>query len=322
MFNEVLKKEYLGTEVSESNRDALTRYFLRISSKEKEHGKDIVQMPLEQLLDTLKSLDIRREETRGHLLSLLRGYYNWVKLNKSDIEIEDAFDTINPSSFGTSDSVRNSMVRDPRHLQEILSDGLDRENYENRSIVVELLFWLIYYGIPFEKINLLEKEHIDFETNTVHVGDEKYQVSEKIAALWRNVIEIKHIEKRNGRATESNSSFTMGFSDCALMDNIYLFRPIVGNKGDSKTPCSSNTLRKMYSSVFEGAERKIIPIRNIYYSGMFYRLYLREINGDEITPETLAMCFGVKYNSPMDMNVKTRKWRTDYEDWKVAFSLV
>lgn len=321
MYNEALKKQYISTEDSQQYQAALTRYFMRIASKEKEYGKDLVEMNLEQLLDTLKSLDVRREATRGHLISLLRGYYNWVKLNRKDIEVDDALSSIMPSSIGSDDTVKNSMIKDPEHLKSILDNGLDRD-YENKSMVTELLFWLVYCGIDFEKIPALEKNNINYETNIVRVTDEiSCEITDEIAALWNVVAELTYIEKRNGKAASAKNRPSTEFSKVALMNNNYLFRPIVGNKGDSRTQASPNWLRKLHSGVFEYSDTKIIPFRNIKYSGIFHKLYLLEKAGNVISNELLADSFSLSYNKQSELLSKARKWRTDYQDWKIAFAL-
>ena len=78
LYNEEIKKEYIDFE--SKNSDAIRRYFQRIYDKENEYKKDIYDMNREELLDTITSLNIRREESRSHFISLLRGYIIWAKL--------------------------------------------------------------------------------------------------------------------------------------------------------------------------------------------------------------------------------------------------
>jgi integrase len=301
------------------NGDVLRRYFLRLAAKEEEYQQDICVMQRRELADTLKSLNIRREETRGHLLSLLRGYIDWARLNGVE-NVQKVIHLITPESIISDDSVKTSMIKSPEHLKEILDDGLDYTNYENRSKVVTLLFRLLYQGIPLDEIRSLKKTDIDYNTGIIKISDEKtYQIDTELAALWKECASITYIEKRNGKADTAKSKTVMEFIKYDLADNDYLFRKIAGSKADSNEPCSLNTFRKMVAYAFAGNEAKTIPARNINFSGLFYKLYQYEQSGNEITPEVLAGFFLVKYNNRQEMLANTRKWRIDYDDWKIAF---
>jgi hypothetical protein len=80
-----------------------------------------------------------------------------------------------------------------------------------------------------------------------------------------------------------------------------------------------DTLRKMVLAVFKAGEIPPVAVRNINTSGIFYKLYLSEKEGNEITPEVLAKFFRTNYDENSRLKNITRKWAIDFEDWKVAF---
>ena len=317
MFNSEQKQNYIDSD--KANKDALRRYFLRLAPKEKDYAKDIYEMTQAELIDTLKSLNIRREDTRGHLLSLLRGYVDWARF-KGLPGCQTIIHLLSPESISSDDIINNTMIKDPDHLQEILNDGLDYENYENRSKITSLLFKLLYQGLDLDQIRNLQKDDLDYATNMVKLADGSlYEVDAHIAPLWEECAAITFIEKRNGRADTAKSSKSVEFIKYDLADNNYLIRTIAGDKGDTNMPCSLNQLRKMISRVFMANEAKTIPARNINYSGIFYKLYMHEKAGNEITPQLIAEKFFVKYETRTELLANTRKWRIDFEDWRIAF---
>jgi hypothetical protein len=322
VYNDKQKQTYLDFEGV--NTDSLKRYFIRIEPKEEEHQKDISQMNQEELIDTLQSLNIRREESRGHLLSLMRGYINWVKLHEHGApNLPNSINTITPESIGSDSAVKDTMIKNPEHLQSLLDDGLDYINYENRSKITKLLFWLLYQGILLEDMPSLRKDSIDYSNYVIKVSNNKtYQIDDKTIKLWKDCVVISYIEKKNGRSIISKRSDTNEYSKYDLIDNEYLFRPIVGNKGYTNQKSSIHTIRKMLSGVFEACDMKSIPARNINYSGIFYKIYLREKEGEKITPEIIAEYFTIKYKDRVELIANTRKWRIDYEDWKIAFDYI
>jgi integrase len=317
IYNENLKQQYM--EFDGANADSIKRYFVRIASKEFDYSKDIVEMTQDELIDTFKSLNIRREESRGHFLSLIKSYVNWAILNDKT-QNGNAIARITPESIGTEEAVKDNMIKSPEHLQEILDDALDRENYENKSKMCDLLFWLLYQGIRLEEIQALKKDSIDFNTNTVTtiLGTE-FSLSDDIARLWKECATITYYEKKNGKSQYAKSSNVSEYVKYDLVDNKYLFRSIVGNKVNTNTMMNFNQLRKLIAYVFDACEKKTIPARNINYSGIFYKLYLLEKEGHSITPEIIAKYFRIKYNASSNLPTVTRKWRIDFEDWKLAF---
>jgi len=316
MFNEPQKREYIEFEVT--NEQALDRYFRRIAPKEKEYSKDIVDMKLDEALDTLMSLGIRREESRGHLLSLLKGYANWA-FSKGKTKNKNVIGVLTPASIGTDDAVKESMIASPEHLKEILETGLDYVDYESKSNMSELLLRLLFEGITLEEIQALKKTDIDEHNRIKTIHGKEFTVSEDLAGLWKKCTKITSYEKKNSRAAGSKKKNINEFSELVLADNEFLFRPVLSVSVNEKDMITLDSLRKIIVAVFYACERKTIPARNINYSGIFYKLLLLERQGTKLTPEIYAEYFRVAENSKNYLTNLTRKWRIDYEDWKIAF---
>jgi hypothetical protein len=317
MYNAKQKQEYIDFEAT--NEGAMRRYFVRIAPKEDEYSKDIIDMDLVQLLDSLKSLNIRRAESRGHLLSLLRGYRNWAYLNKKT-KNKDVVGIVTPESIGTDEAVKVNMIGSPEHLQLIFDDALDYEFYENKSKMSELLLRLLYEGITLEEIQALKKTDIDYNGNKVKtIHGTEFTVSDEIAQLWKQCAKMDYYEKKNGRALFSDKANVNEYTKYDLEESVYLFRTIVSNKSYPNTMMTLDALRKVLLSVFSACERKTIPARNINYSGIFYKLLQAEKAGTVITPEVIAEYFRIAPNEKYYLANMTRKWRVDYEDWKIAF---
>ena len=317
MYNGNQKQEYINFEAT--NEGALKRYFARIADKENAYSKDIADMNLSELLDSLKSLNIRREESRGHLLSLLRGYVNWAILNNKT-ENANIIGQVTPESIGTDNAIKETMIASPEHLQLIFDDALDYENYENKSKMSELLLRLLYEGITLEEVQAFKKTDIDYEERKIRtVNDTDFIVSDYIARLWKDCTTITYYERKNSRAANAKTSNINEYTKYDLHDNKYLFRTIIGKKGNSNDMITMDTLRKIILAVFTACEKKTIPARNINYSGIFYKLYSLEKEGTVITPEIIAEYFRIKYKQGDYLSNITRKWRIDYEDWKIAF---
>lgn len=317
MYNQEVKQQYIDME--KTNAGSLTRYFNRVASKEQEYLKDIMDMDQDELLDTLRSLKLRRESYRGHLLSLFRGYVNWARRNGLTTNANH-INRITPESIASEEVTKETMIADSEHLDSILRNGLDYEYYENKSLITELLFRLLYEGIDLTEIQALRKNSIDYESHTVTTPDgSTFVLSDHIAQLWKKCADITFIEKKNGKADMAKRANVMEYSQSPLIANDYLFRTTESVYRNANDMCPLNTLRKKIISVFESMDKPTVPARNIKASGIFNKMRQLELNGQEVTNQIVADLFRLKYSEDTYLSLITRNWRNDYSDWQIAF---
>jgi hypothetical protein len=314
-------------------------YFLRISEFEKKYKKDIVDMNYKELMDTIASLNIRRELTRSHLISLLRGYSSWARL-QGKTNNKDVIGMFSAEGIDSSAAICNQMFKDLEHLNSVIDNSLDYITQENRSSRDELLIRLLYDGLEFERIPCLQKNDIDYNTLTVVAlpNEEKYKdlkrkkelksqivnVTEKTNKLWEHVASMTYIERANSRAKDIKSNTNDEYVQSKLVDNEFLFRPVEGDKGGkSKMPIT--TMSVIVKKFFDAPDGENDPNRfkvsptNIMMSGIFYKLLVLERNEEKITPNIFAEFFGIGYEDSNELHNKTSKFRKDYDDWKLAF---
>jgi len=328
MFNEKQKQDYINYEGV--NSITLEQYFKRIAPMERQYNKDITDMDADELKGTLSSLNIRREESRGHCISLLRGYINYMKLiGKTDNS--SAINSITPESIPADNAIKSEMIKSADQLKEILDAAARYEYQDNRSIRDKLVMWLLYLGLTIEELRHLRKNALNDDgivttsvkkakNDTVSIVTKKYKADENVLALWEECANMTFIEK-------DGSKYGKHAVNYELVDNEYMFRPIIGQKKagtDLQQPCNvtffASIVAKIFKNYFELTGNNILvsPL-NMRNSGIFYRLNLEEANGKEITPEVIAEEFDIEYTSTVGLSVKTRKWRKDYDNWKLAF---
>ena len=323
LYNEKDKKEYI--EFENKNPDALRRYFQRICEKENEYKKDIYEMSKEELMDTIISLNIRRSDSRSHFISLMRGYITWARLYEKIKTDSLPIDNITPEMISSHDIIKTQMLKNPEQLQEILNNNLDFIDYENRSKRDSLIFWLLYNGLDLEEIQILKKDNLNSKNKIITTKSGKtIEVDGKIFELWNYCSQMRYVEKKNSKAIYAARKFnTEEYTKLELVENDYLFRPPTRAKVTNDTiPLTS--LRTCIYNLFqdesddESSDIKISP-SNIRNSGIFFKLYSLELNGTEITSKIIAKHFNIDYENTLELQLKTRKWRIDYDDWKNAF---
>ena len=338
MFNPTQKKEYI--EYENKNEVPLTNYFARIYKGEIKYDKDISDMSKEELIDTLCMLNIRREETRNHLLSLLRGYIKWTKLmDKTDND--SPIDQLTGENIGRIDTLASQMIKSPEQIEEILSividNGKSYQNQPNRASRDKLVFWLIYSGLRISDLMELQKTDIDYENKLVYCKkvydsvdndgnkitrykDKEYEVNDSILYLWREYVSVDCLEHSGV------------IEEYGLVNNDFLFRAVESIRypyaeveaehltRDVQPYNSFSMILKKIFKIYSGitGEKMDVKPDSLKCSGVFYRTYAKEKGGEKYSLEILAKNLGLEYNDEED-KMMMRKWDIDYHDWKVAF---
>jgi integrase len=318
MYNEPQKKEYIAYE--KNNSVSLENYFKRIEKGEVVYDKDIADMNRDELIETLTALEIRREETRNHLLSLLRGYIKWAKLNDKT-QNNSAIEKITGESIGRIDTVASKMIKSEEQLIEILNKAINVDgkkgyyNQPNRADRDRLVFWLLWFGLRVKHLVGLSKTDIDYDKKLIVFIDEdevshEYKVNEDVVLLWKSYASAESLE--GGWKGEYE-----------LLDNDYLFRATFNENQqdiDSQQFGSfSMILVKVFNLYSDLTGEKIqVKPEGLRSSGAFYTTYIQEKSGEKYSMETLAKNLKMGYNTEKE-KMMMRKWEVDYFDWKIAF---
>jgi hypothetical protein len=324
IYNHGEKLRYIKYE--NKNPATLINYFTRIAEKETEYGKDIVEMNMAELKDTINSLKIRREDSRSHLISILRGYASWAKKN-SVLKSTEAIFEITPDEFDTKDINLQSMVKSPEHLAEILDGALDFVNYRNKSSQNALYCWLSYIGLKTDDIQILEKDFIDIDRQLITVNNNTYSFDYiddcPIVKLWERCSSMRYIEKKNSwyDADDKRKKRRDEYIHYQLADNNYILRSAVRSKYSEDSPMPRLALLNITIKMFENSSGNVTKTSasNIRVSGMYYKLYTNEKKGLELTDELFADYFDIKHTESTDLATATRRYRVDYDAWKSAF---
>ena len=306
IYNLEQKQKYLDEITSENTKQQITGYFLRLGKKEEEYGKDIANMSLNELRDTLLSVGALDYTYRNHLVSLVRNYVKWTVWHDF-AKNSKAIETITPRSIENVKLEREKMIKDAEQMENILFHGMRYESGENREIIAKLIMRLLYAGLTIEELQDLKKESRRANNIvTTEAGD--YCIDDAASVLWDMCKDLTFIE----RASRKNDGTAVKLN---LEDSDFLFRPIASKKTNSSTSCSRAFFMETVIRVFQsyssymGQNINVSP-QNINLSGLFYKMFELEKTGIAISEETVSQISREKYNN---------KLRTKYTDWRNIF---
>ena len=306
MLNEERKlrffKEY-GT--SATYKNVVANLITKIAKYEDEVNKDIAEFDEDTMSRVLKEHAGFRAKNIRYSRQMIRAYVLWCKQN--GYKTTKAIFT---ASAEPCDRIREEMVSSPTHLKSVLNIYFEPSKEETVDVVYRTYLWLAFIGLPVDHAIEITKGCIDLGQKTITYNGSEYSIYDEamtdisaaymLDEFWFKSVNVKKRKRVGGKR------ILRGFSES--IDKKAL-QTLIARKTKDRAP---NSPHPTYTG--------------FYISGIFYRQYLRELDGDDISFEDVIQCeidkgmLSVAANRSAH-NQTVRDYCEDYQNWKKAFSL-
>lgn len=315
MYNEAVKQRFIrenaGSEKSQRN---LVTLFNSIEKYEQEWDADCCTKTAEELQPMLNDVVGIRSNSQTVTLSLLRSYARWCVQNR----VPGACDGLLEASVDNSAKLRLQMVQGPLQFQQYLNTVFAPEEDETVDLVYRCYLWCAFIGLEEESVLELRSGDVDLNAMKLSCGEKLYDLPREAVPAFRRLTELdafNYSHKNYGTIRRARNEGDM------------LLR---GYKGETKI----RTLRAAVTdagamAVKDGKTQRRLTYDKARLSGLFFRFYERECNGDEPGFDRIASDW-VSSRQPADTdpakyrimrNKKERELKKDYNSWKSAFLL-
>ena len=319
MYNSEIKERFIGDYTSSTKTAHFIRtLFNRIEPYEVEWGEDVALRSSEELQPVVNSQTGTRMQSAERTLVVLREYVKWRKRNG-----ERCSNGIFDVKVDTIEAIRNHMIANPKDLKEKLDRVFDPVNWNTIDCVYRSYIWLLYAGLKNEEALDVEIDQIDFD-------DMKIRYNDKICIIYE---EAK--EALAQACTSTAFSYTHTNPPYKILRNRGLGRKVT--RGFSEKTKISTIKSVLSKRPAESAAKDInlppvkLSYKKIFYSGMFYRTYLGEINGNgvDFSDYIAGEVVRIQKNNPSltyedllrDARHIKRELELDYEKWKCVFGV-
>lgn len=312
MYQQERKEKFIAQYDVKETRDTITSLFRSIESCEEKFGKDVSEMSVEELQETVDHALAVKTISKYHKLRFLDKYIRWCSVNK----YPNVTDSINSISTAGLDKMRQQYVASPMHMQHCLDKVFDVVDDNTMDIVYRCYLWLGYMEFPEDRIAELTKEHLDFESHKLVFDARSYILYREAEPCFRKAAELTEFTYRHtspSYETQRNRYPGNG-----------LLRGIKGNFEPLTIRPKVNAKVAAALKQYEETDRKIVRLsyKRLTSAGMFYRTYERERAGMDVNPlQEFYEVFadrGIKSKSAMTM---AHAYVNDYDRWKLAFSI-
>ena len=302
MYNTEQKTRFVKSYTeSVAVREEALRLFNALEPWEEHWGADLCTRSVEDIRPALASqLGVRNRS--GHLrMKLIREYGRWCLEN----HIPDATETLlNLQDVGI-ERVRQTTLRNPRHLQSWLDLICVPESSQTADNAVRVYCWLGYAGFSAEDALTVRSQEVDFRKQMILHNGREYPIYRESLAAIHNCVELELFNRRRRIPSD------------------ILIRGI--RSAPTALSLRVELTRKKKHLVGTPMEDMDISFLRIWRSGLFYRMYEDEHNG--LQPDFLAAADAQIHDLPArstragDVEGKKRnelakEYRIDYERWK------
>lgn len=324
MYNDELKKSYLGTIANDNSYKACLRVFRAVEDMEIRYDKDICEMNVDEILTVLDLKTGTRSTSIIQFMSLLRSYVDWC-IQNGKIVGENNFDKIDFKEIDHTNAIRGKYLKSVEEFEEICAVVYKRDAFYNETtdMAKELMIRLLFAGMENKEIVLLEKTGVDMENRILQspvYPEIEYHVSQKVIDLCKYCINQEEV---------MYSAPSKGSDDRMerMANNKYVIRPrISALRGKSEdTPMNeANISRKakdFFTDYYEATEiyKELTPNR-IRESAIMIQIHNSE-NPDQFI--NTAIKTDIMLRNPgitsYRLNEKLKRIKETYAVWLAAF---
>lgn len=313
MYNEQIKSQFVRDCVrsNETMKNYATVFALS-ELFENKFQKDLCQMDVDELSETIESMCNTSRTTMWNRLCLIRSYVRWCIATN----VPGAKRSIENVRITGIEAARKNMVGNPLELQTHLDAIYCKESDGNIDNIYRCFVWMSYVGMGIEDILNLEPSNIDILNKAVVYKGKSYRLCEESLPCVEQCMErVSFVSKHRLHKDREEKR----------IDGTLLLR---GTKSMLTVESARNMLsRHTTQAIKSGSVVKRLSHREVWDSGLFYRLYKGEIEGITIDFEEVfdfkEEVFGRNPNgvtgSVRDQSIRLLK--SNYEKWKIAFHL-
>ena len=317
MYNEDLKARFIRHYTqSVSTANSAVVLFNSIERIEKKYNSDYASMTIEQATEAINATQTLRASSMEYRIAVLKSYVNWCCSSGIDgVNMDLIF--IEPSNLN---HIRHMMIKNPIHMHSILDKvyaPIEEKSIEN---IYRFYLWMMYSGMNEEQIMSCTKDDIDYKRMEIAIGKQRFPIYRESLDVVVFCADAKELAERHALMIDSRDVVPR-------YQGNELYRTIrkINNKDAVRTTITGY-LNRAYKS---GKIDMKLTRKSIHLSGIFYRMYEREINGFPVdfTEDAINEMQGKEYkvNGRFTMNVKTKRimrdFEEDYANWKTAFNL-
>lgn len=310
MYNSEQKEMFISKFAEGAYTKTVRRAFDAISVLEEEWGADICTKASDEIEGELHRVAGLRSSSQDTMIAILNKYIRWCK----EVDAPGVNHDSPEVTTVRTNKMKSLMFKDAEHLDATM-DRYFAPVFEARmDNVCRCYFWLAYIGLRAEDAIAISVNDLDAWNNTLTLRGKTYKLPIESIPVFKFMCAAKIFMIDCGHCD--------GVSERAGGD--LLLRGLAKRGAEPKIDVIQGMAwRKIKKSGNATGDNTKILYKNVWLSGMFYRIYRNEqVKGEVDLTELLECHFKERPDVPSKTYAAAKKdFTIDYERWKQAFQL-
>ena len=324
MYNEELKQKFIDCYTgSESTKKLCRVVFNKVEHYEAEIWKaDVCSVSIDKLKPMVENIVGLRYRSKWSTLVILKAYTKWC-IGENVPYACDAMLKIDSTGVG---NLKTRMVSFPLSLQNYLDEVCAPESLQATDNIYRCFYWMAYMGMPEDDIMNVKTSDVNFENLTITFNGKTYGIYKEALPAFKNCVNLMSFYFNHPNYNADKKVWK------PRADGDLLLR---GIRGSSTVKSMRSALVKLtydYSKTPAVKKTDIqLSYHRVWLSGVFFRMYEKEMSGKEVDFEPVAIDFmrGREYsfensggkNEAIKKREIAKDYLEDYQRWKLAFFL-
>ena len=310
MYNSEQKEKFISKFAESEYTKTIKRVFDAITVLEEEWNADICTKTSAEIEDQLHRVVGMRSSSQDTTIAILNKYIRWCKETDAPFVNRDSSEIRNIRS----NKIKMLMFKDAEHLESTMNHYFAPVFESRMDNICRCYFWLAYVGISAVEAVSVTVDNLDPWNNTLTLNGKTYKLPKESIPVFKFLCSAK-----------------IFVIDCGHCDGVseraggnLLLRGLA-KRGANPSPdvIQNMALRKIKKSGQLLDDNTKISYKNVWLSGMFYRIYCNEqVTGEIDLSELLEAHFKGKDGVlNKTYSAAKRDYSIDYQRWKEAFEL-
>lgn len=318
MYNKELKEQFIKEyTASISVRQACVSVFNMLEKYETGWGADICtrsSAELQPIVDELVGIRVKSKVLR---VAILKDYIRWCVAHNVPGS-RNGF--ANVSTDGIA-KLKRQTVTSPLHLQVYLNQICEPESEETTDNIYRCYYWLAYGGFREEDILKVRTSDVDFANMVVRLGDEEAPIYREAIPAFRNCVNLTQFVYKHPNYSARKVVYKPRVEGDELIRGVRSSTTVLAMRVELS--------RRSKRCIEEGKTELKLSYYRVWISGLFYRMYERELAGLPVDFSSAAarLMEGKTYNLTRSRNTPityqrkvANDYQRDYEHWKMTFN--
>lgn len=325
------KKEYIEYCVNNSPYDSdsssadtmrikYNSFFKVVNEIELKYNCDFAELSYNDAVDSLKDILRGGIGHQNNQMSIIRDYISWCIKTKKVSYTENVLSNFMPSNLSQVNSYKSELFSSEEELVECLNLYLSPLIEDRTDNLIRCFVYLLFTGLQIDEALLLKPKNINVNDKTLIVNNKVFKLSDEFFRTILYVSSMTYID--TPRPTKGTKSTIIPQRNYVIETSTPI-KNIKGGIEEYRLNSLKEYLKVKLSIIFKQIPNKKITPLSILDSGVFVRMYKRELEtGEIICDEYLLQRFERKnstaFNEPEFVK---RNCLKEYDLWKNSFNL-